>query len=993
MTLSALHIEDWFGWAVRGSVQAGLLALVVLAVQRILRGRLSAGWRYALWLLVLGRLVVAIGPSSHTSLFNLVPSAESAPAAPDDAPAPAVGQGRAGGYTNPWITTAVVAWQVVRDYLPADHSTWRSRWQARQKTSPGAPPTTPPAEAGSPPASVSAGASPARSTRDWVAWSIPRIWAAGAIALLGRLMLAWVALRVRLRRWRPCRDTAVLDEVHGCQRELGVRRPIRVVWAGERTSPAVTGVLRPTLLLPADFAEVLSADERRFVLLHEMGHLRRQDVLIHWVSALMTALHWFNPLIWLAASRARADRELACDALVLGRTGQRRNTEYGLTIVKLLERVTCRGFLPGAVGISENKRQIKRRIRMIASFRLGTWRTRLVGVVVMAALCAVGLTDARADLAPRPKTPAAPAPKDAPPAAGVTALDALALVPSDSTLVVVAPSWEKLEKAVDQYAKLVAPAGVDVPSLSALVSHAVNLAGTDPAGAVAMFGGFTVGPRSFDVVGSFVLAVKDYDAFCKANNVEQKAGLDQITLGGQAFNVTKRGGFAEIRAIEARPAGAGKKPAPVAPLAEKLTADQKELLAGSDVFCHVDAPSLAAGLKKVLGNGDAKPGSDSPAGLPAQNQLLGKLALELLGDVESADLGLSLGEKGMNVSMSVSAREGTDLAKVFAATRNARGGVIRGIPLDGWLLAGGSTPTTEAAIAWSQKLAKMFGSLPGMPVDDAMTKAQQAMADAQKLMGQSSMAVSGTVSNGKIGLPLHMVAVYDTTNPAAVRAAMEQMMGDFVLPLPGTGLVAPIDPGAPKKDTPAGRLLVAGEAETVGDLKVSTFALNPEMAKQIPAMLMPMVNMILGEKPAVRITTLDKKVVLAVGGPDALKTAIEAVKAGKPLADSPRVAAVQDQMLAERTFEFYFDLGGTANLIVGIVKNMGLPIPDAAVASIAQAAKAPPIAVSACGAQRALKMRLTIPKATFEAVGKMATLAVQHHEVRAGNGGDDDDSN
>ncbi|MDD4890997.1 MAG: M56 family metallopeptidase, partial [Phycisphaerae bacterium] len=508
-------IDVLFRWMAHSSVQASLLVILVLGVQWALRGRLSAGWRYGFWLLVLGRLVLAVGPSSQVSIYNLArapATAETAKDAPH--PEPAVSHG---GNVHPLVAAAITTWRVVSEYLPQDRAELLRKWRQRG-VRPTEPLTASPARGDQPVAPASITPPPPRTAREWISLLVPLAWVVGAAALLLRLGIAWLMLTLRSRRWRLCRDAAVLDLVAECKQAMGVRRSVRIAWAAERTSPAVTGVFRPTLLLPADFVSTLSADEQRFVLMHELGHLRRQDVLFHWLGSVAVALHWFNPMIWLAAARARADRELACDALVLDRVGQGRNAEYGLTIVKLLERVTCRGFLPGAVGISENKRQIKRRIRMIASFKLGTWKTRLVGAVAMIAMCVVGLTDSRAQVAPvEPAKPAAAdvAPvKEAP--AGVSALDALAQVRSDAAVVVVVPNWQKLDQKVTEYAKLF---GVnDFHGLTKTFGDMNwDISQFDPNGAVAMVLESIDIDKGPEKAVYLLIPVKDYAAFCKAN--------------------------------------------------------------------------------------------------------------------------------------------------------------------------------------------------------------------------------------------------------------------------------------------------------------------------------------------------------------------------------------------------------------------------------------------------------------------------------------------
>ena len=121
--------------------------------------------------------------------------------------------------------------------------------------------------------------------------SVAALWLA---PWLGGALLV-IAVQAR-RQWRLAR--------------LGTRLP-----AG--TSPALVGLLRPRIALPADFEQRFAPAERELILAHEQVHRDRLDNFWNLLACTLTALHWWNPLAWWAARRMRADQELACDAAVL----------------------------------------------------------------------------------------------------------------------------------------------------------------------------------------------------------------------------------------------------------------------------------------------------------------------------------------------------------------------------------------------------------------------------------------------------------------------------------------------------------------------------------------------------------------------------------------------------------------------------------------------------------------------------------------------------
>ena len=183
-----------------------------------------------------------------------------------------------------------------------------------------------------------------------------------------------------------------------------MKRLPRVMVSSAVGSPAVAGLLRPVLLLPASFPNGFSAGEARMVLLHELTHLKRHDLPLNWLLCVLQALHWFNPLLWLAFARMRTDRETACDAQVLGADAEDRRADYGHALLKLQHTVSHSHSALGLafVGIFE-RAGMRSRIRAIATPRRTHPAWGLVAALVIAALTLVGATRAQEVKAEQPK--------------------------------------------------------------------------------------------------------------------------------------------------------------------------------------------------------------------------------------------------------------------------------------------------------------------------------------------------------------------------------------------------------------------------------------------------------------------------------------------------------------------------------------------------------------------------------------------------------------
>jgi hypothetical protein len=229
--------------------------------------------------------------------------------------------------------------------------------------------------------------------------------------MLLRLASMSVRLAIATRRCQPIRDPASTELLASCCQAMGVRRIPELLTAPMNSGPALVGMWKPRLLLPHCVVNDFPGGEIRLILLHELAHLKRRDVAVNYLLAIFEAVHWFNPLVWLAFWRMRAERELACDEAVLRLTPLRERCAYGSTILKLIEALCGGGAPAGALGVIQHNTLMHRRITMIAHFN-GTRRNgSATGVMLSLFLIgAAAVSAVRAQQAPpaSTQTPAQP---------------------------------------------------------------------------------------------------------------------------------------------------------------------------------------------------------------------------------------------------------------------------------------------------------------------------------------------------------------------------------------------------------------------------------------------------------------------------------------------------------------------------------------------------------------------------------------------------------
>ena len=210
---------------------------------------------------------------------------------------------------------------------------------------------------------------------------------AGAAAFLLYQGGCYVHFRRTVRRWK--RDVSRADYaamLSDTARDLGVSAPEMIVCEAIST-PAVTGLLRPRLLLPHEHYDV---QELRYILRHELCHLKRRDMLLKLVLLAANAMHWFNPVVYLMLRQADEDIELACDSAATDGLELPERAAYSRTLLAAVQSSVR--ALPATTCFGGTVERLKRRITNV----LGAQKKRGLGVVALVlaltltAGCAVG---------------------------------------------------------------------------------------------------------------------------------------------------------------------------------------------------------------------------------------------------------------------------------------------------------------------------------------------------------------------------------------------------------------------------------------------------------------------------------------------------------------------------------------------------------------------------------------------------------------------------
>ena len=158
------------------------------------------------------------------------------------------------------------------------------------------------------------------------------IWLFGAVLFLTVVTASYIVYLRRRRKSAVLLDGFALFE--DVKRELNVKRCIKIRMSPDVSSPLLVGVFLPVVYIPC---REIPDENMRMVLLHELTHYRRKDLLIKWLSIFVNAVHWFNPLAYLLCANVGQACEVSCDMEVTKSMSDAEQKLYMKTILDLAE--------------------------------------------------------------------------------------------------------------------------------------------------------------------------------------------------------------------------------------------------------------------------------------------------------------------------------------------------------------------------------------------------------------------------------------------------------------------------------------------------------------------------------------------------------------------------------------------------------------------------------------------------------------------------------
>jgi beta-lactamase regulating signal transducer with metallopeptidase domain len=390
----------WWDWTASMFWQVGLLILVIAGIDLLIRKWAWPQLRYALWSLILVKLLL---PPSWSLPSSIVPELQARaaqvlqwlnsdkPAADEKSAVIANLESQISNlslFTGPQSaeleTSAggIVKIEDLGDGLPFNVGNHRQSFAGLKRVAALDDATQQSAEV---PSSVLRPLS-----------SFPLIWQFYALAIwsLGTLILGiWLFLRLHSVAGRQGYQAAAAslpqsfyNHLADCAKRLGLRRIPRVVVTKRLTSPAVFGVVAPVLLMPKGYLSKLSRRDTEHMLLHELAHIKRGDLVMHSLYMLLQIVYWYNPLLWLVRRHMHHLRELSCDGTV-AELLRERTLAYRQTLLETARRMLTTSPEPGLglLGLFEDSNHLLVRLNWLTkpTWRYSTMKRAIVATIAL----------------------------------------------------------------------------------------------------------------------------------------------------------------------------------------------------------------------------------------------------------------------------------------------------------------------------------------------------------------------------------------------------------------------------------------------------------------------------------------------------------------------------------------------------------------------------------------------------------------------------------
>ncbi|MDF2921745.1 MAG: hypothetical protein K0R57_659 [Paenibacillaceae bacterium] len=167
-------------------------------------------------------------------------------------------------------------------------------------------------------------------------WIISGIWGICTAGIIAYNVWRHKRFIDLVNRWgEAVENRSIFNILDSLRAEMKIRKHVDLKTCPFISSPMLVGFFRPVILLPSI---EMDPEELTFILRHELIHFKRHDLWHKSLILLTTAVHWFNPAVYIIAKAIEVQCELSCDELVVKETSMEQRKRYSETIIGLIKK-------------------------------------------------------------------------------------------------------------------------------------------------------------------------------------------------------------------------------------------------------------------------------------------------------------------------------------------------------------------------------------------------------------------------------------------------------------------------------------------------------------------------------------------------------------------------------------------------------------------------------------------------------------------------------
>ena len=351
-----MNIVNVFETIVLSSLVGSIIALIILSIKRIFREKLNPRFHYYIWLILLIKLIIPFGPQNSLSISNIYEKFN------------------VGSSTNEVKREIEISTSQEVTNTKLNHLIDKDELQPLEKT----------------------------VSNNFIDKNLENkveikevllfIWMLVAVLLIGILVISYKKLREIIRASIRDVDSTHIEILYDCTRIMNIKSKVDILYSTKISSPSLCGFIKPKILIPVNVAKNVCNEEFKYIIMHELIHLKYKDIFISWIINLLSVIYWFNPILLYSFHKMRQDCEISCDNQVISYLDKDENIQYGNSIIRILELGGNSKRIIGIASMAMNRSEIKRRIMMISKYKKINPKNALLGVVVVVIVGTLGIS-------------------------------------------------------------------------------------------------------------------------------------------------------------------------------------------------------------------------------------------------------------------------------------------------------------------------------------------------------------------------------------------------------------------------------------------------------------------------------------------------------------------------------------------------------------------------------------------------------------------------